>query len=127
MIITGQVVQGKHLGRTIGYPTANIQSDSPFTGERGVYAGLFRFYEGEFPCMVNIGSHPTAPEGKPTIEAHLLDYNGDLYDLHVEIELMRFLRPERKFESLDALKEQLNRDRRRTREALSFPEKHDIL
>ena len=71
--------------------------------------------------MVNIGSHPTAPEGAPTIEANLLDFSGDLYGIQAEIELVEFLRPERRFPSLDALKAQLTLDREHTRAALAMP------
>ena len=120
MILSGKIVHGKHLGRTIGFPTANLESDSPFPGTRGVYAGYFRTQGGKrIPCMVNIGSHPTAPEGAPTIEANLLDFSGDLYGVQAEIELVEFLRPERRFPSLDALKAQLALDREHTREALA--------
>ena len=121
MILSGKIVHGKHLGRTIGFPTANLESDSPFPGARGVYAGYFRAQGGErVPCMVNIGSHPTAPEGAPTLEANLLDFSGDLNGLQAEIELVEFLRPERRFPSLDALKAQLALDREHTRAALAM-------
>lgn len=120
MILSGIIVRGKQLGRTIGFPTANLQPDAPFPGVRGVYAGYYRINGGDrLPCMVNIGSHPTAPEGEPTIEAHLLDFSGDLYDSRAEIELVAFLRPERRFPSLDALKAQLSLDREATRKALA--------
>lgn len=120
MILSGIIVRGKQLGRTIGFPTANLQPDAPFPGVRGVYAGYYRINGGDrLPCMVNIGSHPTAPEGEPTIEAHLLDFSGDLYDSRAEIELVAFLRPERRFPSLDALKTQLSLDREATRKALA--------
>lgn len=120
MILSGIIVRGKQLGRTIGFPTANLQPDAPFPGVRGVYAGYYRINGGDrLPCMVNIGSHPTAPEGDPTIEAHLLDFSGDLYDSRAEIELVAFLRPERRFPSLDALKAQLSLDREATRKALA--------
>lgn len=120
MILTGKIVRGKQLGRTLGFPTANLKPDSPFPGVRGVYAGYFRLNQGErMPCMVNIGSHPTAPEGMPTIEANLLDFTGDLYDKRAEIELVAFLRPEQRFPSLEALRAQLALDRQHTREALA--------
>ena len=120
MILTGIIVHGKHLGRTIGFPTANLKPDAPFSGQRGVYAGRFTGENGvNQMCMVNIGTHPTVPEGEPTIEAHLLDYSGDLYGQRVTIELTDFLRPERRFPSLEALKEQLTSDREHTRKVLA--------
>ena len=119
MILTGIIVRGKQLGRTLGFPTANLQPDETFEGTRGVYAGYFCVENRKrWPCMVNIGSHPTAPEGAPTIEAHLLDFSGDLYGCRAEIVLCFFLRPEQKFPSLEALKEQLRRDREKTRALL---------
>ncbi len=118
-ILTGIVVHGKQLGRTLGFPTANLLPDEPFQGRRGVYAGYFHLKNGtRMPCMINIGSHPTVPEGNPTIEANLLDFSGDLYGCRAEITLCFFLRPERKFPSLNALKRQLTRDCERTRALL---------
>jgi len=118
MKITGKIVHGKRLGRTIGFPTANIQPDAPPTGAaNGVYAAEISV-EG-FPepmrCMVNQGCHPTVPDGPPTIEAHILDFSGDVYGRRAELEYLKFLRPEQKFPSLDALKEQLSRDLEQTR------------
>ena len=115
MVLDGVVVRGKQLGRTLDFPTANIeptriQGDWP---ANGVYAAAV--WIGGDPlarlAMLNQGVHPTAPEGKPTIEAHLIGWSGDLYGASVRVEYLKFLRPERRFESLDALKAQLNRDR----------------
>ena len=115
MVIDGIVEQGKHLGRRLGFPTANVRPER-VTGEwpaNGVYVAAL-WLSGEdraWLCMLNQGLHPTAPEGKPTIEAHLLDYRGDLYGRPVHVEYLRFLRPERRFDTLDALIDQLARDR----------------
>ena len=67
------------------------------------------------PCMVNQGHHPTVPDGPPTIEAHILDYDGDVYGERVTLDYLRFLRPERRFDGVDALKAQLTRDREAVR------------
>ena len=117
MIIEGIVEKGKQLGRTLGFPTANILSDGKgdFPG-MGVYAGAL-WLENESaprPCMVNLGVHPTAPEGKPTIEAYILNFSGDIYGRRVRLELFRFLRAERRFDSLEALKNQLASDKMQT-------------
>ena len=115
MIIEGIVAQGKHLGRRLGFPTANIDP-GPSDGEwpqNGVYACAV-WIDGDplaWPAMLNQGVHPTAPEGKPTIEAHIMGFSGDIYARPVRVEYLRFLRPERRFESLDALTAQLERDR----------------
>lgn len=119
MKITGVVVRGKQLGRTIGFPTANIQPDDPasVTAQNGVYVAVISIdgYPARLPCMLNQGSHPTAPEGAPTIEANILDFSDEIYGLRAEVEYLSFLRAERKFPSLDALKEQLKADLESTR------------
>lgn len=115
MIIEGIVERGKRLGRRLGFPTANIAARR-VTGawpRNGVYACAL-WVDGDalaWPGMLNQGVHPTAPEGKPTVEVHLLGFEGDLYDRPVRVEYLRFLRPERRFDGLDALKEQLTLDR----------------
>lgn len=119
MKITGVIVHGKQLGRTIGFPTANLRPDAPHavTTENGVYVARIAIegYPGPLPCMLNQGTHPTVPEGAPTIEAHILDFSDDIYDLRAEVEYLTFLRPEQKFPSLEALKAQLHRDLEATR------------
>jgi len=119
MKITGTIVRGKQLGRTIGFPTANLKPDDPaaVTAENGVYTATIWLegYPRPLPCMLNQGTHPTVPEGAPTIEAHILDFSDDVYGLRAEVEYLQFLRPERKFPSLDALKEQLKSDLETTR------------
>lgn len=115
--MTGVVEHGKGLGRTLGFPTANVRADGVSDHENGVYAGAV-WVEGEAlprPAMVNQGTHPTAPGGKPTVEAHILDFQGDLYGKRVRVEYRQWLRPEQRFESLDALKAQLARDVESTR------------
>lgn len=115
VIISGTVEVGKRLGRRLGFPTANVRPDDPgiVLPPNGVYAAAF-WVEDEpaaWMCMLNQGTHPTAPEGKPTIEANLLDFDGDLYGRHVKVEYFHFLRREHRFESLEALAAQLARDR----------------
>lgn len=118
MIIDGTVERGKQLGRRLGFPTANLRPDGRVALPRnGVYAAAF-WIEGEaraHACMLNQGVHPTVPDGKPTIEANLLDFRGDLYGRRARVEYLRFLRPERHFDGLDALTAQLERDRRAVR------------
>ena len=119
MKIKGTIVSGKQLGRTIGFPTANLQPDSPPEIENGVYAAWFCLEEMRLPSMLNIGRHPTVPDGAPTIEAHIIGFQGDLYGRQAEVEIIAFLRSEVKFPSVDALREQLERDRLRTLEILN--------
>ena len=124
MIINGIVEPGKHLGRRLGFPTANI-CPRRIHGKRpknGVYAAAL-WLEGTdvaYLCMLNQGDHPTAPEGAPTIEAHVLDYDGDLYGRKVRVEYLVFLRPEHRYDSLDSLSEQLNHDREQVHQWLAL-------
>lgn len=115
--VRGTIVRGKQLGRTLGFPTANVCPDAPSAAENGVYVGLIRVagYAAPLPCMVNQGSHPTVPEGPATIEAHILDFADDIYGLRAEVTYLAFLRPERRFSSVAALTAQLQADLARTR------------
>ncbi len=115
---TGRVVSGKQLGRTIGFPTANIETDAAIP--RGVYAVAATAAGKRWRAIMNVGAHPTAPEGAPTVEVHLLDFEGDLYGQEMRVDVICFLREERKFESLDALRRQLERDKARAREIVGL-------
>lgn len=120
-VLEGAVEHGKALGRKLGFPTANINPEGEVPFENGVYAAAL-WLAGEprpRPCMINQGTHPTAPGGKPTIEAHLLDFAGDLYGMHVRFQYLFFLRPEQRFPDLEALAAQLRQDREATRACLS--------
>ncbi|TGE16281.1 bifunctional riboflavin kinase/FAD synthetase [Hymenobacter elongatus] len=112
--LTGLVVQGQQLGRTIGYPTANLQLPEPLKQipARGVYAVLATTQAGTVePGMLNIGVRPTVGGAlAQTIEVHLLDFTGDLYGQLLTLQLVARLRDEQKFSGLDALKAQLAQD-----------------
>ena len=119
--LEGRVVPGKQLGSRLGFPTANIAYDplDRTWPREGVYVGL-AYVENDdhsYVAILNQGSHPTAPGGAPTVEAHLLDYpNQPLYGQRLRLCYRAFLRPETKFPSLDALRQQLERDRQSARE-----------
>jgi len=114
-ILAGIVEEGKGLGRTLGFPTANLRvGDAPLP-ERGVYAARAQTPHGTYPAVVNIGSHPTFPEGPDTVEAYLLEYEGNLYGQSVTLCLGERLRPEFRFPSREALIEQIGRDAARAR------------
>ena len=110
--ILGTVVHGDHLGRTIGFPTANLAAHNEQFPPNGVYA-VEAICEGRtLPGVVNIGVRPTIAHasGERVLELHLFDFTADIYGQDVEVSFRRFLRPEQKFAGLDALKTQIARD-----------------
>lgn len=122
--LTGTVVAGKQLGRTIGFPTANILPDcaEKLVPGNGVYAARAVTPTGlVFPAMVNIGHRPTVdrPSAPVSIEAHLIGFSDDLYGRSVTLEFMEFLRGESRFSSVDSLRSQLESDRAATLSIIS--------
>lgn len=117
--VRGVVVQGDQRGRTIGFPTANIEVPRAICiPADGVYAGvLTRANNAKHACAINLGRRPTFYEhaDHSMLEAHLLDFSGDLYGEKVKVLFTHFLRGERKFENIDALKMQLKHDIEQTR------------
>ena len=109
--VSGRVTTGKRLGRTLGFPTANVGVPAEKALPAfGVYCCLLRDGEQRYPAVVNIGRHPTVPEGGVTVEAYALDRELTLYGEDVCLELMHRMRPERRFESVAALREQIRLD-----------------
>lgn len=110
---SGKVTPGKKLGRTIGFPTANISLSASYKliPKNGVYIVSSKINNSIIYGMMNIGHNPTLGENKKTIEVHFFDFNQDLYNKILTITLLQHIREEQKFESIDALKEQLYRDR----------------
>lgn len=111
--ITGEVVKGQQLGRTIGYPTANIsvKEDYKLIPQNGVYVVQSTIQGETIYGMMNIGNRPTVNGTSQTIEVHFLDFNQDLYNQTISVSLLKRLRSEQKFPSLDALKTQLLHDK----------------
>ena len=111
----GTVVEGQKLGRQIQFPTANIEASDPdkIIPGYGVYAVQAKVLNQTFQGMLNIGSRPTVNHNADhrSIEVHLLNFDADIYGEHLELIFFRKLREEQKFESLDALKEQLAKDK----------------
>lgn len=110
---SGKVIKGKQLGRTIGFPTANIilLESYKLLPKNGVYVVYSTINNKREYGMMNIGYKPTVGENNKTIEVHFFDLNEDLYDKIVNVSIVKFIRTEEKFESIDALKMQLNKDR----------------
>ncbi|MGH7812748.1 MAG: bifunctional riboflavin kinase/FAD synthetase [Candidatus Binataceae bacterium] len=117
--LRGRVVHGRERGRTIGFPTANLESETECVPPDGVYAARAILDDGAHPAIVNIGMRPTFAEAARSIEAHIFDFNRDLYGMRIKLELVERIRPEQKFESAEALKRQIAADLRKAREILS--------
>lgn len=115
-ILSGEVVSGRKLGRTLGIPTANLALPEGLVKlPHGVYACKALVDGEEFLAVTNIGSRPTVGGHRVTVEPWLLDFEGDLYGKTITLEFHAFLRPEEKFESLDALKTEIEKNARQTR------------
>ena len=121
--IEGVVERGRQLGRTLGFPTANVALTDYVTPRFGVYATRTRLPDGrEIAGVANIGVNPTVPgEIAPRLEVWLFDFDEDLYDQVIETDLIAFLRPEEKFSGLEPMVEQIRRDAAQAR-ALLLPE-----
>ena len=118
--ITAKVVKGNSLGHTIGFPTANIDVPQGVALPKpGVYAAIVKILDNgtKHPAMVNIGTRPTVRRGDYTvIEAHILDWFGDLYGKDITVRFIKRLRDEERFDSIDALKKQLAKDKEEVKE-----------
>ena len=133
--LSGKVMSGEHIGHQLGFPTANLQPDNPFklipaSGVYAVWAEIINqsmdqttsgpSYLGEgLPAMMNIGTRPTFDGRNRTLEVNIFDFDGDLYGQTVLITFVARLREERKFESPEALVQQLKTDREATERCLS--------
>ena len=110
--ICGRIVEGDRLGRQFGFPTANLDTTNLVLPPNGVYAASTKLKEQFYRVALNIGLRPTVATVQPhlRVEAHLLDFSGDLYGAELELELGVQLREERKFASATELREQIARD-----------------
>ena len=105
--LEGTVVAGKQIGRTIGFPTANLSvPKEKLIPAAGVYACEANGHK----ALLNIGTNPTVNGTEQTIELHLLDFQGDLYGTQLEVSLLHFIRADRKFDSVDDLRKQIESD-----------------
>lgn len=119
-ILSGEVTTGRQLGRTIGIPTANIPiPEGVIIPKRGVYACVAEVAGHKYPAVTNIGSRPTVGGHEVRAESWLLDFSGDLYGKSLTLEFFTFLRPEVRFDSLDALKAQIRLDAQQVRQLLT--------
>lgn len=118
--ITGKVVEGNKIGREMGFPTANIQTEEhKLIPANGIYAVKVHVDDVEFTGMLSIGNRPTFDNGMRSVEVNILDFNRDIYGEEITISLLHYLRDELKFPSRDALIEQMHKDKLHTLELLS--------
>ncbi len=110
-VISGRVVHGDELGRTIGFPTANLPLRRQVSPIKGVFAvEVLGLTEQPIPGVANIGTRPTVSGVRQQLEVHLLDVSMDLYGRHIDVVLRHKIRSEQRFASLDALKAQIADD-----------------
>ena len=117
--IRGRVARGEQLGRTLGFPTANLRLHRRRTPLAGIFAvRVHGVGAAPWPGVASLGTRPTVGGTEPWLETHLFDFEGDLYGREIEVEFVTRLRDEAKFETLDALVDQMHRDAADARAAL---------
>ena len=122
--ITAEVVVGNKIGRTLGFPTANLELPREYMliNNRGVYACLVDYDGKTYKAMANIGHRPTIGDrskDNPLLEVNLFDFDGDLYGKHIRVRFIDRIRDEEKYCNLDALKAQLGQDREKAKQILA--------
>ena len=120
-MLTGQVVKGKGLGKELGFPTANLRIPESYKliPKNGVYAVRSKLGGKVVSGMMNIGVNPTVDGREQSIEIHFFDFEEDLYDQTIQVDILDWIREEQKFNSLEELKEQLGRDMETARNVIS--------
>ena len=117
--VGGRVVHGRQLGRTLGYPTANLRFGNKTPALRGIYATwVHGVTDAPWPSVSSFGTRPTVFGQEPLLEAHLLDFDGDLYGRRIEVEFVERLRDEEKFADLPSMVSQMHRDEAQARSIL---------
>jgi len=110
--LSGEVVKGNQVGRTLGFPTANVylSDTNKLIPCDGVYSAFAYVDNTKYKCVVSIGNRPTFNDSKKSIEVHILDFNQDLYNQNLKIEFVDFIRGQRKFEVINDLVNQIKSD-----------------
>ncbi len=119
--VAAAVQHGQKLGRTIGFPTANLALGEDVALAFGIYAVRVETPQGRFDGVASYGRRPTFDNGAPLLEIYIFDFSGDLYGQTVQVDLISWLRPELKFDGVEPLVEQIHEDVRRAREVLAKP------
>ncbi len=118
--LSGEVVEGNKIGRTLGYPTANLDpAERDVIPAQGVYAAMVNINNEWYKSMVNIGIRPTLNLHRVTIEAHLFDFSKDIYGQPISIHFLARVRDEMRFSSLSELREQLDTDKEVVRKSIA--------
>lgn len=118
--MTGRVIEGRKLGRSLGFPTVNVRPGRRVLPVTGVFAVVVKgVTERPWPAVANLGTRPTVGGMEPLLEAHLFDFGGDLYGRRIMIEFVARLRDERHFEDMQGLKTQMHRDAELARQILA--------
>ena len=119
--IVGPVLPGQRLGRTLGFPTANLQADPSCRLRYGIYAVRAEVDGRSLPGVASWGRRPTVDDGAPLLEVFLFDFEGDLYGRQMEVSFVAWLRGEEKFDSLETMTRQMNADSAEARAILTAP------
>ena len=119
-IIKGTVIKGKQLGAKIGFPTINIKTPDPINLDHGVYACWVTLKNDKrYQGAMNFGPRKTFNDNAPQLEIHLINFHDDLYDETVKIEVNKYIRQTKKFDSIQALQEQIKLDIEAIKKSLS--------
>ena len=120
--IVGLVVEGKHNGAKIGFPTANLELDYPYVLPKiGVYMGFVKLMNSKYKALICVSTHPTIMElNAPQIEVHLISYKGDLYGREIEVQFVKYMRDVIRFDTVEELTEQITKDRDEAKKTLQL-------
>ena len=118
-IVEGVVIGGNRLGRKLGFPTANIAIDDSLAVENGVYSSKVYVEGEEYVAMTNVGVRPSVDGSKRLLETHLFGFKGLLYGLILRVELYDKIRDEKRFSSVDELREQIAKDSEKIKELMA--------
>ena len=119
IVVEGIVVGGNRLGRRLGFPTANIAIGDDLDIENGVYASKVFVEDEEYRAMTNIGVRPSVDGTKRLLETHLFGFRGLLYGLRLRVELYEKIRDEKKFASVEELRQQIEKDSNKIKELMA--------
>ena len=119
---SGKIIEGKKMGKKIGYPTANIivENVNKLMPNDGVYAVYIKVNSKDYMGMMNIGYNPTFNSSKKSVEVHILDFSEDIYGIDVKVSIVEKIRKEKKFLSVEDLKKNLDIDKKKVRQLLSW-------